>query len=92
MKVSPSITREQARETILRVLTGIAPESEPEALDDTLDLRDQLDIDSMDFLNLVIGVHETLGVDIPEADYPKLVTLDGFATYVATRATSRPGG
>lgn len=84
--MSAPITSEQARETILRVLTGIAPEIEPEAIDGALDLRDQCDIDSMDFLNLVIGVHKALGIDIPERDYPKLVTLDGFASYVAARA------
>jgi acyl carrier protein len=82
MSVTTSAT---ARETILRVLSRIAPEIEPETIDSALDLRDQLDIDSMDFLNLVIGVHQALGVDIPEADYPKLVTLDGFVAYVAGR-------
>lgn len=56
-----------------------------EMFDSALDLRDQLDIDSMDFLNLVIGVHQALGVDIPEADYPRLVTLDGFVTYLVAR-------
>ncbi|RIK40335.1 MAG: phosphopantetheine-binding protein [Chloroflexi bacterium] len=86
--MSATITHEQARATILRVLTGIAPEIEPEAVDGALDLRDQCDIDSMDFLNLVIGVHQALGVDIPERDYPKLVTLDGFASYVAARSAS----
>jgi acyl carrier protein len=47
--------------------------------------RDQLDIDSMDFLNFVIAVHEALHVEIPEADYPKLATLNGCVEYLAAR-------
>jgi acyl carrier protein len=85
--MSTTTSRQQVRETILRMLSRIAPEVETDSIDDTLDLRDQLDIDSMDFLNLVIGIHKALGVEIPEADYPKLVTLDGFVDYLTTRAS-----
>jgi acyl carrier protein len=46
--------------------------------------RDQLDIDSMDFLNFVIAVHEALHVEIPEADYPKLITLNGCVAYLVS--------
>jgi acyl carrier protein len=80
--MSATISQQQVRDTILRILSRIAPEIETDAIDGAIDLRDQLDIDSMDFLNLVIGVHKALGVEIPEADYPKLVTLDGFVTYI----------
>jgi acyl carrier protein len=48
--------------------------------------RDQLDIDSMDFLNFVVALHERLHVDIPESDYPKVATLSGCVTYLAARA------
>ena len=51
----------------------------------TADLREALDIDSMDFLNFVIAVHHRLGVDIPELDYPKLVTLDGAIGYLKAK-------
>jgi acyl carrier protein len=81
-------SREQIRATILAVLGGIAPEVEPDSIDPEIDLRDQLDIDSMDFLNLVIGVHKRLGVDIPEAHYPRLTTLNGFVDYVDTAISS----
>lgn len=47
-------------------------------------MRDQPDIDSMDFLNFVIGLHKELKVEIPEADYPKLATLDGCVNYLAS--------
>jgi len=46
------------------------------------DLRDAIDLDSMDFLNFVIALHERTGVDIPEADYPRLRTLDGAIAYL----------
>jgi acyl carrier protein len=52
-------------------------------------LRDQLDIDSMDFLNFVIGIDEATGLDIPERDYPQLATLDGCVEYLRTRVASR---
>ncbi len=83
--MSTTTSQQQVRETILRILNRIAPDVETDTIDGTLDLRDQLDIDSMDFLNLVIGVHKALGVEIPEADYPKLVTLDGFVNYLVPR-------
>jgi acyl carrier protein len=81
-------SREQIRSTIVDVLRGIAPEVDPAMIDPEIDLRDQLDIDSMDFLNLVIGVHERLGVDIPEAHYPRLTTLKGFVDYIASTTPS----
>ena len=79
------MSTDEITEGVLRVLGEIAPEADLAALRPDVPLRDQLDIDSMDFLNLVIGVHKALGVEIPEADYPKLVTLDGFVTYLAPR-------
>jgi acyl carrier protein len=53
-----------------------------------VDLRDQLDIDSMDFLNFVIALHERLGVDVPERDYPQLATFDGCVEYLAAAPAS----
>jgi acyl carrier protein len=72
--------------TVLREeLENIAPEMDLQTLDPSADLREALDIDSMDFLNFVIAVHARLGVDIPELDYPKLVTLDGAVGYLAAK-------
>jgi acyl carrier protein len=56
-------------------LGNVAPEVEWESLDPGRDLRDQIDIDSVDFLNFVIGLHKELGIEIPDADVPKLATL-----------------
>lgn len=68
---------DQIKATVLRLLGEIAPEADLMALKPGVSFRDQLDIDSMDFLNFVIMIHKTFGVEIPEADYPKYGTLDG---------------
>ncbi len=66
-------------------LGNIAPEADFKALDPSADLREAIDIDSMDFINFVIAIHRRLGVDIPELDYPKLVTLDGAIKYLTAK-------
>jgi acyl carrier protein len=66
-------------------LGDVAPELEPENLDPKAELRNQLDLDSMDFLNFVLGLHKALDVDIPEADYRKLASLDGCVAYLAEK-------
>ena len=64
------------------ILADIAPEAELAGVGDAEDLRQALDLDSMDFLNLVIALHERTSIDIPEADYPQLFTLAGMARYL----------
>jgi acyl carrier protein len=76
----------QARTTIAQVLATIAPEVDLEALDARAPLRDQVDLDSMDFLNLIVGLHERLQIDIPESDYARLVSLDDLVAYLAAKA------
>ncbi len=77
--------REELERVVADVLAGIAPEADFAAVKGEDDLRDELDLDSMDFLNLVIGLHERLGIDIPEADYPKLFTKNGLLDYLAAK-------
>ncbi len=77
------MTTDEIRETVLRVLGEIAPEASPAAIEPDVPFRDQLDLDSMDFLNFVIALHDELGVDIPESDYRKLATLDGCVEYLS---------
>jgi acyl carrier protein len=79
---------EDLRETILRILGELAPEADMSELQPDVRLRDQLDLDSMDFLNFVIAVHEATGVDIPEADYPRLRTLNDLVAYVGERRSA----
>ena len=76
------MTDRDVRETIRRALSDIAPEIDFDELDPDAAIRDQVDMDSMDFLNFVIALHEALGVDIPEADYPQLSSLSGAAAYL----------
>lgn len=69
------MTRDEIRATVLRILGGIAPEADLEALQPDAPLRDQLDIDSIDFMNFLIAVDKELHLDIPESDYGKVATL-----------------
>lgn len=80
-----SLTRDEIRAAIFAVLGEIAPEADPAAIAADQPLRDQIDIDSFDFLNVIIRLHETLGVDIPEKDYAELLTLNGALDYLARR-------
>ena len=82
------MTRDEIKAVVLRVLGQIAPEADLSQLKPDRRLRDQLDIDSIDLLNFVIGVHKELHVEIPEADYPKLATLDGCLNYIASLRSS----
>jgi len=81
------MTPEQLRSSVLQALTEIAPETEAETIDPRRDLRLQLDLDSMDFLNFVLALHKGLGVEIPEADYRKVATLDGCVAYLSAKLT-----
>ncbi len=80
------MTRDELQATVLRVLGEIAPEADTASLKPDVGFRDQLDLDSMDVLNFVVGLHTALGVDIPESDYPRLATLDGCVDYLLAEA------
>ena len=79
------MTPTDIRAVIKDELARIAPEVEFESIDPTADLREAVDIDSMDFLNLVTALHVRLDVEIPEADNPRLVTLQGATDYLAAK-------
>jgi acyl carrier protein len=83
-------SRDAIRTVVLRVLGEIAPEADLTRIEPAVSFRDQLDLDSMDFLNFVIGLHHALQVDIPESDYPKLATLDGCLAHLASLAGTPP--
>lgn len=78
---------DQVKDTVLRLLGEIAPEADLAGLKSDLSFRDQLDLDSMDFLNFVISLHKTFGVDIPESDYPKYATLKGCVEHLSQPMT-----
>ncbi|MEZ5614653.1 MAG: phosphopantetheine-binding protein [Rhodocyclaceae bacterium] len=76
---------EELRAVVIATLKTIAPEVEEGDLRPDRPLRNQVDLDSMDWLNFLIGLHEKLKVDIPEADYAKLVTLGDVLDYLKVR-------
>jgi acyl carrier protein len=76
---------EDLRATIVRVLGDVAPEADLATLKPDVPFRDQLDLDSMDVLNFVVGLHAALDVEIPEVDYPKVTTLDACVEYLDAR-------
>jgi len=79
------MTSDDIRHAVVQALTRIAPEVDATSIQGTANLRDQLDLDSMDFLNFMLALHKRFGVEIPEADYPRLGTLDGAVAYLASK-------
>ena len=79
------MTDTQIQDTIFSLLGQIAPEADFSDLSPDEDVREALDIDSFDFLNFLIGLNEALQVEIPEADYGKLVSLNDIIIYLAAR-------
>lgn len=79
------MTPDEIRDVVLSELVRVAPEVDVGALAASRPLRDQVDLDSMDWLNFLVGLHGRLGVDIPEADYRRLVTLDDLVAYLGAR-------
>ena len=79
------MTRGDIRAAVLQALTSVAPEIDPQTLAPDVELRQEYDLDSMDFLNFVIAVHDSLGVNVPERDYGRLATLNGAVDYLASQ-------
>jgi acyl carrier protein len=75
----------EIRSAVLTTLKTIAPELEESGLKRDQPLRAQVDLDSMDWLNVLVGLHERLNVDIPETDYGRLTTLDAVVAYLAEK-------
>ena len=79
------MNRDEIRATLLGCLSEVAPEIAEQEVEDDVDIRDELDLDSMDILRWVQGIHKTLGVEIPEEDYGKIASLGDAIDYVAGR-------
>lgn len=75
--------REQVDAAVYAALEEVAPDVDVAGLDPRVNLRDQMELDSVDFLNFVTVLERRLGVRIPEVDYPKLSSLDGCRRYFA---------
>lgn len=83
------MTQNDIRSEVLAVLTTIAPEVAPEDISDDVLLRDQVDLDSMDWLNFLIGIHKRMQIDIPESDYASLRTLSDLVRYIDLHKSAR---
>jgi acyl carrier protein len=77
------------RARVIAIMKSIAPELEESELRPDRPLRDQIDLDSMDWLNFLVALDEKLHVDIPEADYGKLVTLEDLLAYLRGKLAQR---
>jgi acyl carrier protein len=85
MAVAKTMTAEGLKATLFRLLGQIAPEADFSRLDANRPIQSELDIDSFDFLNFLISLNEELGVEIPEADYGQVATLNTLVAYVLPR-------
>lgn len=74
------------RQLLFEELGNLAPEADLGTVPPDVDLREALDLDSMDFLNLVMALHKRLAIDIPERDYAELRTIDDAIEYLAAKA------
>ena len=77
--------RAELARRVLSLVTGIAPDVDAATVIPGIDFRDQFDFDSMDTLNFAIALHRELGVDVPEADYAQLASLDKCVAYLLPR-------
>ena len=85
------MTRDQIRAAVITELSNIAPDVDAGSVDPNSDLRKSLDINSMDFLNFIMAIHKRVGVNVPEKDYPQLVTLSGAVGYLEKHLSQMPG-
>lgn len=79
------MNQNEIKSTVLTELYAIAPELEDEEVTADINFRDQFDFDSMDFLNFVTGLHQNLGIDIPEVDYSQLLNLNACINYIESK-------
>jgi acyl carrier protein len=84
------MTDAEIRAIAIAVLKAIAPEIEADELRGDRPLRNQVDLDSMDWLNFLLGLNKKLGVEIPEVDYQKLVSLDDVVAYLMKKLGISP--
>ncbi|MDD5224163.1 MAG: acyl carrier protein [bacterium] len=79
------MTREEIIKLIFAIIAEIAPDEDLSHVAPDVPLREQLDLDSMDFLDIVMELRKRHGVEVPEADYPELVTLDKCVAYLGPK-------
>ena len=79
------MSEQEIRDTVMATLRRVAPEVDPTKLRPDVSIREQSDLDSVDYLRFIVTLHERLGVDIPEADYARVTTLNDCVRYLIAR-------
>ncbi len=75
-------TSDEVKKIVLAIIADIAPDEDLSNVKPEVRLREQLELDSMDFLDIVMELRKKYGIEVPEADYPKLASLDSCAEYL----------
>lgn len=83
------MTKEECKQIVIDIIRDIAPDEDVTDLKADVRLRDQLDLDSMDFLDIVMELRKQHGIEVPEADYPELASLDSCAEYLTPKFNAR---
>ena len=79
------MTKEALRQAVLDIIVGIAPDEDVSGLDDDKPLREQIGLDSMDFLDIILELRKRHKIDVPESDYPKLLTMNSTVEYLLSK-------
>jgi acyl carrier protein len=89
------MNRDEIKQTVLEIIAVTAPDEDLSKLKDDVRLRDQLDMDSMDFLDIVMELRKRYKIEVPKEDYPNLATLNGCVDYLSPHLTNinyKPAG
>ena len=76
------MTKEQIKATVLEIIAQIIPDEDLSNLKGDIPLREQVELDSMDFLDIIMELRKRYGIEVPESEYVQLATLDGSAAYL----------
>jgi acyl carrier protein len=79
------MTKDETKQVVLDIIADIAPDEDLSNLKPDIRLRDQMQLDSMDFLDIVMELRKRHNIEVPEADYPQLATLDSCAEYLTPK-------
>lgn len=83
------MTEDQVKQIVIDIINEIAPDEETTGLKDEVNLRDQMDLDSMDFLDIVMELRKQHSIEVPEEDYPKLASLASCAEYLTPKFNAK---
>jgi acyl carrier protein len=79
------MTKEDVQKIVIDIIEEIAPDEDVSSIKPEVRLRDQLDLDSMDFLDIVMELRKKHGIEVPEEDYPKLASLESCGEYLTPK-------